>query len=66
MGYGHIIAVTYEHTVYSWGDNGHGQLGHGDTMARSSPQLVETLKGRPILRYIRRMCTEPSAVWKTF
>lgn len=50
VGYGHVLAVTYDHTVYSWGEGGCGQLGHGDTVSRHSPQLVEALKNRPIIR----------------
>lgn len=52
VGYGHVVAVTYEHTVFSWGEGGRGQLGHGDTLSRSTPQLVEALKSRPVVRYV--------------
>ena len=50
MGFSHIVAVNNEHVVYSWGENGHGQLGHGDTKSRGTPDLIEALKGRSILR----------------
>ena len=50
MGFSHIVAVNNERVVYSWGENGHGQLGHGDTKSRAAPELIEALKGRPILR----------------
>ncbi|MGB1602012.1 MAG: RCC1-like domain-containing protein, partial [Promethearchaeia archaeon] len=26
--------------MYTWGDGGHGQLGHGDTVSRLVPTLV--------------------------
>ncbi|XP_072889298.1 uncharacterized protein [Hemitrygon akajei] len=46
----HMIAVTAERTVYTWGSNLKGQLGHGDQQSRSRPQLVEALKGKFIAR----------------
>ena len=51
VGFSHILVVTYESTVFSWGAGSRGQLGHGDTEPRTSPQLVEALKGRTIARY---------------
>ena len=50
MGFSHIVAVNNEHVVFSWGENSHGQLGHGDTKSRTAPEMIEALKGRPILR----------------
>ena len=50
VGFSHIVAVNNEHMVYSWGENSHGQLGHGDTKSRGAPEMIEALKGRPILR----------------
>ncbi len=52
MGYGHVMAVTYDRTVFSWGEGGRGQLGHGDTVSHHSPKLLETLKDRPIARCV--------------
>ncbi|XP_062922108.1 serine/threonine-protein kinase Nek9-like isoform X5 [Mobula hypostoma] len=46
----HMIAVTAERAVYTWGSNLKGQLGHGDLQSRSRPQLVEALKGKFIAR----------------
>lgn len=37
--------LTREGHVYTCGTNAHGQLGHGDTMDRPSPTLVELLAG---------------------
>ena len=51
MGFSHILVVTYESAVFSWGAGSRGQLGHGDTEPQASPQLVEALKGRTITRY---------------
>ena len=50
VGFSHIVAVNNEHVVYSWGENSHGQLGHGDTKSRAAPEMIEALKGRTILR----------------
>ncbi|XP_057539931.1 uncharacterized protein LOC130817958 isoform X1 [Amaranthus tricolor] len=37
--------LTRDGHVYTCGTNAHGQLGHGDTMDRPSPTLVELLAG---------------------
>lgn len=42
--------MTVENTVFSWGDGGCGQLGHGDTKPHPSATIVEALKGRTITR----------------
>ncbi len=36
----HSLAVTSGGELYSWGNNGFGQLGHGDNTHRSSPTRV--------------------------
>jgi alpha-tubulin suppressor-like RCC1 family protein len=41
----HNLALGWDGRVYSWGSNDHGQLGHGDKLARPSPVLVEGLEG---------------------
>jgi hypothetical protein len=38
-------ALTASGALYSWGDNTYGQLGLGDTIARSSPTLVAAPSG---------------------
>ncbi|KAL6006112.1 hypothetical protein ACLOJK_040158 [Asimina triloba] len=46
----HVVALvstgeTYsgdDLICYSWGNNNHGQLGHGDRESRSHPQVIET------------------------
>ena len=50
VGFSHVVAVTFENTVFSWGEGGRGQLGHGDTLRRNSAQIIEALKGRTITR----------------
>ncbi|CAH1402584.1 unnamed protein product [Nezara viridula] len=36
----HCLAVTESGTVYSWGDNDHGQQGNGTTLVNRKPSLV--------------------------
>lgn len=38
-----IFAFTTDKALYSWGDNNNGDLGVGDTVARSVPTLVSTV-----------------------
>ena len=45
LGAYHSLARSSTADVYSWGANGTGQLGHGDTTARGVPTLVEALEG---------------------
>jgi alpha-tubulin suppressor-like RCC1 family protein len=40
-GGGHSVAIQTDGTVWTWGDNDRGQLGHGDTEHLSSPKKVE-------------------------
>jgi hypothetical protein len=44
-GHHHSLALSWDGRVYSWGKNDHGELGHGDTVFRPSPVLVEGLEG---------------------
>jgi alpha-tubulin suppressor-like RCC1 family protein len=39
-GYSSSAAVRSDGKLYTWGDNGYGQLGHGDKQMRSSPTQV--------------------------
>jgi alpha-tubulin suppressor-like RCC1 family protein len=39
-GGGHSLALKNDGTIWSWGYNGNGQLGHGDTTDRSSPTQI--------------------------
>ncbi|MED6220789.1 Ultraviolet-B receptor uvr8 [Stylosanthes scabra] len=42
-GWRHTIAVTEKQNVYSWGRGTNGQLGHGETVDRNSPKIIEAL-----------------------
>ncbi|XP_033116880.1 uncharacterized protein LOC117116878 isoform X2 [Anneissia japonica] len=46
----HMIVVTYERSVFSWGEGLKGQLGHGDLKSRQSPEVIEALKGKSITK----------------
>ncbi|XP_054713786.1 LOW QUALITY PROTEIN: serine/threonine-protein kinase Nek8-like [Uloborus diversus] len=47
----HMIVLTSELLVYTWGDGRKGQLGHGKLETwRDKPFCVETLKGKNITR----------------
>ncbi|XP_037090867.1 serine/threonine-protein kinase Nek8-like [Pollicipes pollicipes] len=47
----HMIALTTEHLVFTWGEGKKGQLGHGMTEAwRAKPELVMALKTKSITR----------------
>ncbi|XP_004503906.1 ultraviolet-B receptor UVR8-like isoform X2 [Cicer arietinum] len=40
-GWRHTVAVTESANVYSWGRGANGQLGHGDTIDRSVPIIID-------------------------
>jgi uncharacterized repeat protein (TIGR01451 family) len=44
-GAGSTIALTDDSTVWTWGDNDNGQLGHGDNLQRIVPARINTLTG---------------------
>lgn len=46
----HAIIVSQECMVYTYGKGTDGQLGHGDEKSRTSPTLVEALKGKSVNR----------------
>jgi len=52
IGLGHIVLVSVERGVYTWGDNSFGQLGHGDYEPRSEATEVELLRGKSITRVV--------------
>ena len=52
VGNDHVIAVTVERMVYSWGSGSKGQLGHGTLDDKPKPELVEALKGKSIIKYV--------------
>ncbi|XP_065064010.1 uncharacterized protein LOC135690390 isoform X1 [Rhopilema esculentum] len=50
LGISHVVVVSMERGIFAWGDNTHGQLGHGDQLERQTPQEVVALRGKSILR----------------
>ncbi|KAJ8870688.1 hypothetical protein PR048_029712 [Dryococelus australis] len=47
----HIIVLTADMQVYTWGEGGRGQLGHSETTQYTSqPRCVEALRGKSINR----------------
>lgn len=42
-GHNYTVAWTEDGSVYSWGSNHHGVLGHGDTVYRTKPTKVSSL-----------------------
>nr|XP_022295350.1 serine/threonine-protein kinase Nek9-like isoform X1 [Crassostrea virginica] len=50
VGEDHVIVVTTEKQVYSWGSGVKGQLGHGNTESKLKPELVQSLNGKSISR----------------
>ncbi|KAK4792749.1 hypothetical protein SAY86_023184 [Trapa natans] len=44
----HVAALTSQTEVYTWGKGANGRLGHGDTIDRNSPTLVEALKDKQV------------------
>ncbi|KAL3068513.1 hypothetical protein niasHT_030804 [Heterodera trifolii] len=46
----HQLVLTADEHVFSWGENGHGQLGHGDRRVRTGPTLIEALRGKGVSR----------------
>lgn len=53
-----MIVVTMERQVYTWGEGSRGQLGHGNEESRHKPQLVDTLKGKSICRYVKWLLSQ--------
>ena len=51
VGRDHVIVVTSERTVFTWGEGSKGQLGHGTNQSVMVPTVVEALKGKSIFRY---------------
>ncbi|KAL0343235.1 UNVERIFIED_CONTAM: Ultraviolet-B receptor UVR8 [Sesamum angustifolium] len=42
-GWRHTLAVTERQNVFSWGRGTNGQLGHGDSVDRNIPKIIEAL-----------------------
>mmetsp|Transcript_27280 Transcript_27280/g.37625 ORF Transcript_27280/g.37625 Transcript_27280/m.37625 type:complete len:828 (+) Transcript_27280:153-2636(+) len=52
IGYSHMLALSTEGRVHSWGHNFYGQLGVGDHKDKSSPQLVSYLQEERIAQVV--------------
>ncbi|XP_065886059.1 serine/threonine-protein kinase Nek8-like, partial [Dysidea avara] len=50
LGFSHVLILTMDHFVYSYGEGGRGQLGHGDAVSHHSPKLIESLKEIAVFR----------------
>jgi hypothetical protein len=48
----HTLILTDNGEVLSMGENKHGALGHGDTVAQSDPRLVRRIKGKSISKIL--------------
>ena len=46
----HMLAITTSFRVYSWGNGGHGRLGHGDTTGTATPRPIEALINQNIMQ----------------
>ncbi|MBA0875973.1 hypothetical protein Goshw_007989 [Gossypium schwendimanii] len=42
-GWRHTLAITEEQNIFSWGRGTNGQLGHGESMDRNFPKIIEAL-----------------------
>lgn len=42
-GWRHTLAITERNNVFSWGRGTNGQLGHGDSIDRNTPKIIEVL-----------------------
>ena len=52
VGNNHVLALTIDGKVYSWGNNNHGKLGQGDTEIRSFATQIKEENGQ---RYIENI-----------
>ncbi|XP_034030779.1 alsin isoform X2 [Thalassophryne amazonica] len=44
------VFPTLQTEVWSWGHGGHGQLGHGDNLARLQPVCIKSLNSQEVVR----------------
>ena len=45
----HMLAVTGDGKLYSWGEGTNGRLGHGDQTTVAEPRLLSSLKGKMVV-----------------
>ena len=48
-GFFHNIAITADGAVWSWGDGGYAQLGHGVRQRQLLPKKIEAFAGRRVV-----------------
>ena len=62
LGRAHCCAMSATGLTFTWGDNRHGQLGHGDFVNRSEPQVcdVTLTEVKQCVSY-NWTCVEPSS-----
>ena len=58
-----MTAVSNERMVYTWGEGGNGQLGHGTQESLSLPEVVQVLKGKSIVRFVGARLPSRSSYW---
>uniref|UniRef100_A0A3Q3EHK0 Alsin Rho guanine nucleotide exchange factor ALS2 b n=1 Tax=Labrus bergylta TaxID=56723 RepID=A0A3Q3EHK0_9LABR len=46
------VFPTLQTEVWSWGHGEHGQLGHGDSLARLQPHCIKSLNNREVVRVV--------------
>jgi len=67
-GFAHSLAFTADGALLSWGDGGHGRLGHGDDQAQWQPKKIEALAGQRVVAvsaggWYSLALTADGAVW---
>ena len=45
----HSMALTRDGRLYTWGNGGHGKLGHGSVVHHSTPCIVECFIGQKVV-----------------
>ena len=48
LGQNHSLALTADGALWSWGNGGYGQLGHGDLQSQLLPKKIEALAGQRV------------------
>jgi len=46
----HVLALTEDGKVYSWGNGSDGRLGHGNSVVLTSPRLISVLENVPVVQ----------------
>eukprot|EP01084_Bolivina_argentea_P273506 465915_1 len=60
-GHSHNLALSYSNLVYSWGNNEHGQCGHGTIKNVNKPKLIELFKKKK-----HKMVNIQCGTWHSF